>query len=295
GNLRNLIGFKAAEQELGLHIDIPDNVPDILKGDPLRLGQVLINLGNNAVKFTQQGSVQVSVKLEEKASRRVTLHFCVSDTGIGMTQEQLSGLFQLFSQADSTTARQYGGTGLGLSISKRLVEMMGGSIWATSVPGKGSCFHFVLPMEKGDAAGKLQNERSTIPNIDRLRGAKILLVEDNDLNQELALILLRRRGMRVTVASNGEEALLALAAERFDGVLMDIHMPVMDGYAACRAIRSNPAYKDLPVIALTANVMAEDREKTKVAGMNGHIGKPFREEEMFSVIAELIRPSCDDS
>jgi PAS domain S-box-containing protein len=291
-NLSNLIGYKAAEQELGLYIDIPANVPDVLKGDPLRLGQVLINLGNNAVKFTRRGAISVSVELEEKAGRQVTLHFCVSDTGIGMTQEQQKSLFHLFSQADSSTARQYGGTGLGLSICKKIIEMMGGKIWAKSELGQGSCFHFVLPLEIGDAASLAPKESANVPNFDRLRGAKILLVEDNEINQELASILLRRRNIEVTVASNGDEALQALAAGCFDGVLMDIHMPVMDGYTACRAIRNNPEYKNLPVIALTANVTLEDREKTKQAGMNGHIGKPFREKEMFSVMADLIRPHC---
>jgi len=286
-NLINLIGFKAAEQELELHVDISEQVPDVLKGDPLRLGQILINLGNNAVKFTRKGAVAVSVELDEQ---QVMLHFCVSDSGIGMTQEQQSRLFHFFSQADSSTARQYGGSGLGLAISKKLVEMMGGAIWVNSRPGQGSCFHFSLPLEIGDAETLTKKKSREVPHVDRLRGAKILLVEDSEINQELAGILLRRRGMEVTAVANGEEALQALAGGSFDGVLMDIHMPVMDGYTACRAIRRQPHYKDLPVIALTANVMAEDKEKSKSAGMNGHLGKPFREEEMLAVMAELIRP-----
>ncbi len=289
-NLRNMIRFKAAEKELELHIDLPDKVPDVLKGDPLRLGQVLINLGNNAVKFTKKGGVVISVELEERTGSRVMLHFCVSDSGIGMTEEQQSRLFQFFSQADSSTSRQYGGTGLGLAISKRLVEAMGGTIWVNSALGQGSCFHFVLPLEIGNAASLVQGRAAEAPHAARLRGANILLVEDNKINQKLAVIMLSRKGMKVTAAANGEEALHALANGSFDGVLMDIHMPVMDGYEACRAIRSQPQYKDLPVIALTADVMAEDKEKTKSAGMNGHIGKPFREEEMLAVMGELIRP-----
>ena len=289
-NICNLIAFKAAEQDLELHVELPDNVPDVLKGDPLRLGQVLINLGNNAVKFTKKGGVVLSVELEgRRTEQQVTLHFCVSDSGIGMSQEQQSRLFQFFSQADTSTARQYGGTGLGLAISKRLVELMGGSIWVNSTPGQGSCFHFVLPMEIGDAASLAKKRTVELPHVDQLRGAKILLVEDSEINQELAKVLLSRRGMVVIVAANGEEALQALATGSFDGVLMDIHMPVMDGYTACREIRRQPQYRTLPIIALTANVMAEDKEKAKSAGMNGHIGKPFREEEMFAVMAGLIR------
>ncbi|XOF32219.1 MAG: ATP-binding protein [Candidatus Electrothrix sp. YB6] len=289
-NLINLIGFKAAEKELDLHMHVPPNVPDVLRGDPLRLGQILINLGNNAVKFTREGSVVVSVELEKKTGTQVTLHFCVSDTGIGMTREQQSRLFQFFSQADTSTVRKYGGTGLGLAISKRLVEMMGGTIRVNSEFGRGTSFHFVLPVELGDAAALARQQSAEVPHIDRLRGANILLVEDHEINQELAVILLQRYGMHVTAVSNGEEALQALESGSFDGVLMDIQMPVMDGYTACRAIRRQPQYRNLPVIALTANVMAEDREKAKAAGMDGHIGKPFREEEMLAVMVRLIRP-----
>ncbi|MCI5124852.1 MAG: response regulator, partial [Candidatus Electrothrix sp. AR5] len=289
-NLGNMIGFKVAELELELRIDVAENVPDALKGDPLRLGQILINLGNNAVKFTKRGSVVVRVAVEGGTDREVTLHFSVSDTGIGMTPEQQGQLFQSFSQAENSTTRKYGGSGLGLMICKRLVEMMGGTIWVDSVFGQGSCFHFVLPMETGDAVALNRKESAEIPHIDRLKGAKILLVEDSEINKEIAFILLEGRGMQVTAVSNGKEALQALSLADFDGVLMDIHMPVMDGYTACRAIRSQPAYKDLPIIALTADVMAEDKEKTRSVGMNGHVGKPFREEEMLAVMAELIKP-----
>ncbi|WLE96511.1 MAG: ATP-binding protein [Candidatus Electrothrix communis] len=289
-NFRDIVGLKVAELELELRIDVSKNVPDVLKGDPLRLGQILINLGSNAVKFTKRGSVVVSVAVEGRKGREVTLHFCVSDTGIGMTPEQQGRLFQFFSQVEDSTTRKYGGSGLGLMICKRLVEMMGGTIWVDSVFGQGSCFHFILPMETGDAVAVNRKELAEIPHIDRLKGAKILLVEDSEINKEIALILLERRGMQVTAVSNGKEALQALSSAHFDGVLMDIHMPVMDGYTACRAIRSQLAYKDLPIIALTADVMAEDKEKTRSVGMNGHVGKPFREEEILAVMAELIKP-----
>ncbi|MCI5124865.1 MAG: response regulator, partial [Candidatus Electrothrix sp. AR5] len=225
-----------------------------------------------------------------RTENRVVLHFSVTDTGICMTPEQQNRLFQLFSQADSSITRKYGGTGLGLSICKRLVEMMAGKIWAESMHGQGSSFHFILPQQIGNPLASLQETSGFAEDITRLNGTRILLVEDNQINQELAELMLRRQGMDVTVAGNGEEALSALGEQEFDGVLMDIQMPIMDGYTACVEIRKDPQYKDLPIIALTANVMAGDREKSRKAGMNGHIGKPFREEEMFATMVRLIRP-----
>ncbi len=289
-NLHNLIGLKAAEKGLLLHVDIADNVPDALQGDPLRLGQILVNLVNNAIKFTDKGSVAVCVELLERTEEQAVLHFSVTDTGIGMTSEQQKRLFQLFSQADSSITRKYGGTGLGLSICKRLVEMMNGKIWAESADGQGSSFHFILSQQIGNALAYIEETSGVAEDIGRLHGTRILLVEDNQINQELAELMLSRQGMEVTVAGNGEEALAALGEQEFDGVLMDIQMPIMDGYTACAEIRKEPRYKDLPIIALTANVMAGDREKSRKAGMNGHIGKPFREEEMFVTMVRLIRP-----
>ncbi|CAK8711743.1 MAG: PAS domain S-box-containing protein [Candidatus Electronema aureum] len=290
-SLHSLLGFKAAEQGLELTVNKAAEVPDNLRGDPLRLGQILINLGNNAIKFTQQGRVTIRVDLIERAGRRAVLRFSVSDTGIGITQEQQRNLFQLFSQADNSITRKYGGTGLGLSISKKLVEMMGGSIHAESVYGQGSVFTFTLPLEISEEERPRSAPTQLSSDFGRLRGARILLAEDNPLNQELTLILLRRRGIEVTLANNGAEALEALSRETFDCVLMDLQMPVMDGCTACRELRKQPRYKDLPVIALTANVMTGDREKSKLAGMNGHIGKPFREEELLATLCRLLPPS----
>ncbi|MCI5223768.1 MAG: PAS domain-containing sensor histidine kinase [Candidatus Electrothrix sp. AR4] len=289
-NFVNIIGMKASEKGLKLDIDIAADIPDRLKGDPLRLGQVLINLGNNAVKFTAEGGVKINVELLEKRDEDVTLEFCVADTGIGMTSIQQSNLFQSFSQADSSITRKFGGTGLGLSISKKLVEMMDGTIRLESEAGLGARFYFTLPFTSSLGAGEPEEEKSKITKKDffNLRGTKVLLVEDNELNQELAKLLLCRKNIAVTVANNGLEALEALREDTFDCVLMDIQMPVMDGYTACREIRKLPQHKDLPVIALTANVMAVDREKSKDAGMNDHIGKPFNEEEMFLAMSRYI-------
>ncbi|WPD22902.1 MAG: ATP-binding protein [Candidatus Electrothrix scaldis] len=289
-NLYNLIGLKSEEKGLLLHIDVADNVPDILQGDPLRLGQILVNLVNNAIKFTDKGSVSISVELLDRTEEQVVLHFSVTDTGIGMTLEQQKGLFQLFSQADNSITRKYGGTGLGLSICKRLVEMMGGKIWAESAYEQGSCFHFILPQQIGSPYAEIEKQADLAEIIRLLQGTRVLLVEDNQINQEVAQLMLSRQGIDVTLADNGEEALAILGQQEFDCVLMDIQMPVMDGYTACAEIRKDPKFSELPVIALTANVMAGDREKSKAAGMDGHIGKPFREEEMFAMMARLMHP-----
>ncbi|MCW5201172.1 response regulator, partial [Desulfobulbus sp. F4] len=284
-NLADIIGLKAEEKGLELDIEVAANVPARLKGDPLRLGQILINLGNNAVKFTSQGLVRASIeRLDEEV-----LQFCVADTGIGMTPEQQNRLFQSFSQADSSTTRRFGGTGLGLSISKKLVELMGGRIWLESEVGKGSRFYFILPFEPVLHQGTEQHdEDAEEQNFVNLCGARVLLVEDNLVNQELAKILLCRKDIKVTIANNGAEALKKLENASFDCVLMDIQMPVMDGYTACAEIKKQRQHDKLPIIALTANVMADDREKSSAAGMIDHIGKPFNAQEMYTAISRCI-------
>jgi PAS domain S-box-containing protein len=289
-NLADIIGLRAEEKGLDLDIDVAADVPVRLKGDPLRLGQILINLGNNAVKFTSRGGVSVTVERlrQEEDENRIVLQFCVADTGIGMTQEQQGKLFQSFSQADSSTTRRFGGTGLGLSISKQLVELMGGRIWLESEADKGSQFYFVLPFAPVRQEEKRgQGEAGDVAPC-CLNGKKVLLVEDNQLNQELAKILLCRKDIKVTVANNGAEALTKLEQEAFDCVLMDIQMPVMDGYTACAAIKKMPQHKNLPIIALTANVMPADREKSRAAGMSEHIGKPFDAKEMYQVMSRCM-------
>ena len=435
-NFASLVGLNAQEKGLELLLDIDPAVPTCLVGDPLRLGQILINLGNNAVKFTESGEVVISIRVEEKDEDQVTLAFSVSDTGIGMSPEQYSRLFQAFGQADSSTTRKYGGTGLGLIICKSLVEMMHGEISVETAAGKGSTFSFtarfgwrerdeirpdaaslnlenlrvlivddnptareilldiacslgfraytasdgnmaldmvavaqkedqpysvvlmdwqmpvmdgvstIKAMQDGQllsddqavimvtayggneaaaAAGRdlpiknwltkpvspstlldsileafghdpvsarhRQQQRSGVEVTRQLNGAYILLVEDNEINQELALELLTGAGMRVDVANHGEEALSLLESNVYDGVLLDIQMPVMDGYTAAREIRKQPHLQDLPVIAMTANAMVGDREKALNAGMNDHIAKPLNVSEMFATISKWITPS----
>lgn len=430
--------LQAEQKGLELIFDLSPEVPESLVGDPTRLRQVLLNLGSNAMKFTAKGEVVFGVELLAETEHEVAAHFWVKDTGIGISEEQQAKLFQSFSQADTSTTRQYGGTGLGLAISKRLVELMGGRIWVESEPGVGSTFHFTVRFGRGaghrrrrmfraeelagirvlvvddneparhnlaamvqsfgmDAeatsggaealelvargeedgrpyslvlidwrmpgmdgvtcAKQIKNLRpDTTPTIimvsaysrdeadvaasregvklngflgkpvspstlletigeqlglgsvghraelwpvtdwpeqiKGLAGAKVLLVEDNEMNRELAVELLQEARVSVTVANQGLEAVEILAkGVNFDGVLMDIQMPVMDGYEAARTIRKLPGCAELPIIAMTADAMAGDRDKVLAAGMNDHIAKPLDVRRMFETIARWIHPS----
>jgi len=292
------IEMKALEKGLELRFITNPEVPAVLAGDPLRLGQVLINLANNAVKFTERGEILVSTRLVERNGERVKLEFSVKDSGIGIAEEQRSLLFTSFSQADSSTTRRYGGTGLGLAICKRLTELMGGRIRVESEPGRGSIFTFnawfgLVTQGRAEELPFSEAPGSGSPNghpVALLKGSHLLLVEDNDVNRELALELLSNAGIRVSLAGNGAEALEMLESGAFDGVLMDMQMPVMDGYAATRAIRRQIRFRDLPVIAMTANAMAGDREKCLAAGMNDHITKPVDVNQMFTTLARWISP-----
>ncbi|TDF37356.1 response regulator [Alteromonadaceae bacterium M269] len=437
-HLSNLLGLKAEEKGLELMFKIPNTLPTSLIGDPLRLGQILINLGNNAVKFTDPGGeITIIVEVLNSQEKSVLMQFSVRDSGIGMSEEQQEKLFQSFTQADSSTSRKYGGTGLGLAISKTMSKLMGGEIWVESGLGVGSTFHFtaefrlqdsnkmentswsdelinldnlrvlvvddntmareilttmtenfgirVEQAESGAKAISMLNDASEkepfqlvlmdwkmpgldgiataraiekdsklkeIPkvimvtaygqdeagsagsdldiksyltkpitqstlleailsalglsttrknrseirktesskDVEKLCGASILLVEDNEINQELAKELLETNGIAVTIANNGVEALNQLSRNRFDGVLMDCQMPVMDGFEAARKIREESQYMTLPVIAMTANAMVGDKEKVLAAGMNDHIGKPINIKKMFSTMARWITP-----
>jgi signal transduction histidine kinase/DNA-binding response OmpR family regulator len=434
-DLATQVGMKAEEKGLELVFALPPDLPATLEGDPMRLGQVLLNLGNNAVKFTECGEIVVKVEQAARDDDGVLLRFEVRDSGIGIGPEQQGRLFQPFTQADTSTSRRFGGTGLGLAISSHLVRMMGGEIGLESVPGHGSRFHFTarfgLPpqlataaapaaqlqglrvliaddnevarelllemtrafglapaavadgaaalqaLEQADAADRpvqlllldwkmpvadgieclaglartrlrhpppavlmltafcrdevarrlarqqldaaatlmkpvtpstlldaclgalrlpgqhvlrsdqrdeaLQQQRAS------LAGARILLVEDNPINQELAHDLLGRAGVVLTTADNGQQALERLAQDDFDAVLMDCQMPVMDGYEATRALRQQPRWRELPVIAMTANAMVGDREKVLAAGMNDHVAKPIKVDELFTTLARWIR------
>lgn len=273
--INDLFGLETARKGLAFGVDIADDIPPVLHGDPLRVSQILFNLVGNAVKFTDQGHVTVRGALKQHAQERAELQFVVEDSGIGITEEQLSRLFQSFTQADSSTSRRYGGTGLGLVISQKLARLMDGALWVESRPGEGSRFYCTLWLEIGDATALEAREEGAQPTGANLRGTRILLVEDNALNQELALELLAAEGAEVTTAWNGEEALTRLEGQAFDGILMDIQMPIMDGYAATQAIRRQQRYQDLPIIAMSASVMPGDLKQALAAGMNDYIGKPI--------------------
>ena len=434
-NIATLVGLKTQEKKLELLFQTDLSVPSSLVGDPLRLGQILTNLSNNAVKFTDKGQIIVSAELIKKDNTQVTLKFSVQDTGIGMTAEQVAKLFQPFSQVDSSTTRKYGGTGLGLTISKRLAEMMGGDIWVESEPGQGSTFSFTanvglgkektqkqykpaselrgmkvlvvddnptsreilqdllesftfevtlaasgpegiteLELAKEDrpfdlvvmdwkmpgmdgieASRRIKNHEglSKMPAIimvtaygreeimqqaedigiegfllkpvnssilfdavmqafgegepetlkiaerhekeaeavEHIKGALVLLVEDNEINQQVAKEILEGAGLIVSMANDGQEAVNAVKENNYDVVLMDIQMPVMDGYTATREIRKEDRFKELPIIAMTAHAMAGDEGKSLQAGMNGHVTKPIDPDQLFSTLQKWIKPS----
>ena len=430
-NLANLVGLNAEDKGLELMFDLALDLPSSLVGDPLRLSQVLLNLGNNAVKFTDSGEIVIRVQILDRADDKLMLQFSVKDTGKGISSADQKKLFEPFIQADNSTTREFGGTGLGLAISKKLSALMGGKIWCESHEGMGSTFYFTasfgvpkneiqsqknttdmeclrvlvvddnassreilgsmltgfglevetvasgmealekinsseayqlvimdwkMPMMDGiETTAKIQSlssqrpmpsvilitaygreeaaaaaadmpiasfltkpvipssllnairltqgqvvevealamgqEAETEAAISRLQGAHILLVEDNDMNRELAQQLLQSNGITTTTAGDGQQALDMLEQEYFDAVLMDCQMPVMDGYEATRRIRQQAKYKDLPVLAMTANAMVGDREKVLAAGMNAHIGKPINIRELFTTMALWVKPA----
>jgi diguanylate cyclase (GGDEF)-like protein len=292
--LRNLLGIAAREKGMMLRFVIGDGIPPLLLGDAMRLGQVLTNLLNNAIKFTEQGEVRVTIQRVTEKAGGAWLRFEVRDTGIGLSRKQCQRLFQTFTQADSSTTRKYGGTGLGLSISKRLVEMMGGEIGVESRLGAGSTFFFTarfdeVPEQTGVPPDLSQaNPLGLPPDLEALRGARLLLVEDNAVNRELALELLGEAGIHADVAVNGERALAMLERADYDGVLMDCQMPVMDGFEATRKIRADARFAALPIIAMSAGVTTSDCDACRQSGMNDHIAKPIDSRVMFATLARWI-------
>jgi len=433
-NVSTMTGVKIHEKDLEFLLNTSRDVPLALVGDPLRVGQVLINLCNNAVKFTEQGEIVVSTRVKKRDENSVTLQFSVRDTGIGLTEEQKGKLFEAFIQADTSTTRKYGGTGLGLTISRRLVGMMGGEIWVESEPGKGSEFFFTATFGLSRKAARKEMEPSLdlrgmrvlvvednassreilqtqlesmtfevsaaasaeegiaelekeakgrpyrlvvmdwkMPGMDgikacevikrhagivikpkviivtaygreevmrrsekvgvdgfllkpvsqsilfdaimlafdkevpdraravprrsgmeedlvKIRGARVLLAEDNEINQQVAQEMLEKAGLVVDIANNGDEAVKRVKGEVYDAVLMDIQMPGMDGLEATREIRRDSRFKALPILAMTAHAMAGDREKTLEAGMNDHVTKPIDPDELFSALVRWIKP-----
>ena len=275
--LVDLFGPLAKNKGLVFKIDLQVGVQQVFLADEMRLRQVLNNLLSNAVKFTQTGEIRLSVR-----QHQAWLIFEVQDSGIGLTAEQQAALFRPFQQADASITRQYGGTGLGLVISQRLVKAMGGeAIEVVSQLGQGACFRFKLPCVEVDkpASAILNPNKTFAPSLQ----GHILLVEDNDINQEVATHLLAQMGVEVTLAENGEQAVALARQQRFDVILMDIQMPVMDGYQATQSIRQFDTA--IPIIALTAAAMVEDKQKALASGMNDHLAKPIVRTQLYEKLA----------
>ncbi|HRW50217.1 MAG TPA: response regulator [Caldilinea sp.] len=292
-NLAGIFQTLARGKSLTLTWSRDGAVPAQIYSDPTRLRQILTNLLSNAAKFTSEGSVTITIALDEEKPRR--LRFSVADTGIGIASASQAGLFQPFHQVDASTTRRFGGTGLGLAICKRLVEALNGTIWVESEPGHGTTFHFTLPYEpvvENTALGAKPtytatdstNEQATASSPD-VEPLAILLAEDNIVNQKVTIAILRRIGYRCDVAENGAAVLEMVRQRRYDLVLMDLHMPVMDGYEATRHLLSAEAATERPiVVALTAAAMAEDRDRCRAAGMDDFLAKPVGQKELLDVI-----------
>jgi CheY-like chemotaxis protein/nitrogen-specific signal transduction histidine kinase len=301
GEIVTLLGPRGDEKRLSVTSCVDPDVPDWLIGDPVRYRQVLTNLVGNAIKFTERGSVEIHVGFrpgEESGELRVD----VRDTGIGISPEAQARLFQRFAQADATTTRKYGGTGLGLAITKQLVETMGGSIGLESVAGKGSTFWFTLAMRKGALPRALaaeSREEAEIAIV--LPSLRILLAEDNKVNQMIVRAFLKPGGHHLVTVEDGAQAVEKVQSEPFDLVLMDVQMPVMDGPSAVRLIRQLPApLNALPIVALTANALAGDRERYLQGGMTDYLAKPFDSKALLNVIARVIggqpgKPQYEDN
>ena len=270
-------------------------MPAELVGDPVRLGQILLNLAGNAGKLTDRGGVRMTAGLARDSSPADSesgmLEFRVRDSGIGLRPDQLEKLFKAFSQADASNSRKHGGTGLGLAIARQLVELMGGRIWAESAEGAGSLFAFTAclkPETVAPAPKPLRSADDVAAARARLAGSRILVAEDNTFNQLIIKKLLTKSGADVTLCANGREALEALAEQPYDLVLMDVQMPEMDGYESTRRIRATPALAGQRIIAMTANAMAEDRRLCAEAGMDDFESKPIDPEHMFLTLARWL-------
>jgi PAS domain S-box-containing protein len=287
--VRTLVGDAAAAKGLVVDIDAT-GVPPWLHGDDTRVRQALLNYAGNAVKFTAHGSVTLRAELLQERSDELLLRFEVADTGVGIDPQAMPRLFEAFEQADLSTTREHGGTGLGLAITRRLAALLGGSAGAHPRPGGGSVFWFTARLQHGQPVqpGEAQREQAEAELRLRHAGARVLLAEDNAVNQEVALALLRAPGLEVDVVDHGEAALQQLGRQCYDLVLMDVHMPVLDGLQATRALRGQPALAALPVIAMTANAFAEDRAECLAAGMSDFIAKPVNPQVLYATLLKWL-------
>jgi two-component system, sensor histidine kinase and response regulator len=296
-NVINVVQQKALDKRLNLSMMTAPEIDPCLIGDPHRLSQVIINLLSNAVKFTVQGCVAIETTLMIKERERIQLKFSIRDSGIGLSAEKIEKLFQPFTQADGSTTRRFGGTGLGLSISKELVDLMGGNLWFESTLGVGSVFCFTAWFgicHESDLEQCMYlcttNSGYMEPSYD-FSGSRILLVEDNEISQQLAIEFLKDTGAVVTLASNGEEAVTMITSGStvYDLVLMDIQMPIMDGYEATRFIRSDSRFTSLPIIAMTSHAMLDEQQKILAVGINAHIAKPINARNMLKILRFFLQ------
>jgi signal transduction histidine kinase/DNA-binding response OmpR family regulator len=294
-NLKLLFDKRAEEKGISLLINMDNTIPKILIGDPNRLMQVLINLTNNAIKFTEQGNVTIGCTPQNITKAKASLVFTVSDTGVGIPLKKQAQIFERFNQGDAETTRKFGGTGLGLAIVKSLIELQQGTVKLKSEEGKGSQFYVELTYDL-----KLENTASKAAvaynqmKFERAMPYKILLAEDNLLNQKLAATVLRNFNLDVVVTDNGAEAINKIKQSSFDLILLDIQMPIMDGYTAARIIRNELKY-NMPIVAMTANVLPTDIQKCLAAGMNDYITKPFKEQELYNVLAKNLKAEMANS
>ena len=284
--------FKAQEKDIELQYGHACETPDRIMGDPTRLRQVLINLIGNAIKFTNQGEVSVLIEPVESDDHRWLLRFSVKDTGIGIPASKMKNIFEAFSQADLSTTRQYGGTGLGLTITQRLVQLMGGQLSVQSQVGVGSTFTFTLPTQK--EADQAPQNPLAMDHDKPFKQLSILVAEDHPVNQKIVQAMLERWGHQVTLVAHGEEALAALreTPKPFDLIYMDMHMPIMDGIEATRVIRAHAQWKDMPIVALTANAMLNDRDMCIGAGMTDFLSKPLRIDDLAKQLNALFPGAC---
>jgi signal transduction histidine kinase/CheY-like chemotaxis protein len=299
-NIIKTYSVSADKKGLSLTYTISTDIPEYLKGDELRLWQIMSNMVGNAIKFTDTGKISIDVKREpsengeeHKDNQNILLHFLIADEGIGIPQDKLDSIFENFTQADGSSTRVYGGTGLGLAISKKLVQMMNGNIWAESCPDQGSTFHFTARLGACNKGAKQEIElpETAVKQENTESSIHILVVEDNVVNQTLAVRILEKAGHIVELANNGEEALRCLEMQRFDIVLMDLQMPNMNGMEATRIIRNSQDHTfdpEIPIIALTAHAFKEEKEQCIEAGMNSCITKPFNRNELLQEIDRLV-------